>query len=103
MCKNAKHRCHQQLHYQLRNREGYSVSVNYQLFLSNLLLLAPQLSFSINFEIDVLQASFIELYNFIIYQHLNKRTKMLPLATSQKAHLCNKFNHVCTANFYVTF
>ena len=30
--------------------------------------------------------SFIEKYDFIIYQHLNKRTKILPLATSQIAH-----------------
>ena len=42
--------------------------------------------------------SFIELFDFIIYQHLNKRTNILPLATSQIAHLCHQFNHVCTAN-----
>ena len=36
--------------------------------------------------------SFIELFNFIIYQRLNKRTKILPLATSQLAHLCYQFN-----------
>ena len=29
--------------------------------------------------------SFIELLDFIIYQHLNKRTKILPFATSQIA------------------
>ena len=34
--------------------------------------------------------SFVELFDFIIYQHLNKRTKILPLATSQIAHLCNQ-------------
>ena len=28
--------------------------------------------------------SFIELFNFIIYQHLNKRVKILPLATCKK-------------------
>ena len=47
--------------------------------------------------------SFIELFDFIIYQHRNKRTNILPLATSQIAHLCNQFNHVCTANFLATF
>ena len=31
--------------------------------------------------------SFIELLDFIIYQYLNKRTKILPFATSQIAHL----------------
>ena len=46
--------------------------------------------------------SFIELYEFIICQHLNTRIKILPLATSQIAHLCNQFNHVCTANFSAT-
>ena len=41
-CKNAKHRCHQQIYYKLRNRGGgYSVFVNYQSFLSNLFSLAP--------------------------------------------------------------
>ena len=34
--------------------------------------------------------SFIKLFDFIIYQHLNKRTKILPLVTSQIAHLCKK-------------
>ena len=38
--------------------------------------------------------SFIELHEFIIYQRLNKRTKILSLATSQIAHLCNQFNRV---------
>ena len=47
--------------------------------------------------------SFIELYEFIIHQHLNTRTKILPLAISQIAHSCNQFNHVYTANFYATF
>ena len=28
----------------------------------------------------------------MIYLHLNKRTKILPLANSHIAHLCNKFN-----------
>ena len=34
----------------------------------------------------------------MIYQHVNKRTKILPLATSHIAHLCNQFINVCTAN-----
>ena len=102
-CKNAEHRCHQQLYYKLRDREGggYSVLVNYQSFLSNFFSLAlPHLFFSINcIRNRLLRVSFIELFDFIIYQHLNKRTNILPLATSQIAHLCNQFNHVCTANF----
>ena len=32
----------------------------------------------------------------MIYQHVSKKTKILPLATSHIAHLCNLFNHVCT-------
>ena len=43
--------------------------------------------------------SFIELYDFIIYQHLNTRTKILPLATSRLAYLYNYFNHAYTVNF----
>ena len=39
--------------------------------------------------------SFIELFDFIIYQHLNKRTNILPLAISKIAHLCHQFNLVC--------
>ena len=35
--------------------------------------------------------SFIEPHDFIIYQHLNTRIKILPLATFQIAHLCNEF------------
>ena len=76
--------------------------VNYQLFLSNLFSLAPppQLFFSKNcIRNRLLRVSFIELFDFTIYQHLNKRTNILPLATSQIAHLCHQFNHVCTANF----
>ena len=93
-CKNAKHRCHQQIYYKLRNRGegGYSVLANYQSFLSNLFSLAtpPKLFFSINcIRIRLLRVSFIELFDFIIYQHLNKRTNILPLATSQIAHLCH--------------
>ena len=85
----------------------YSVLVNYQSFLSNLFSLAPpppQLFFSTNYiQNRLLRVSFIEVFDFIIYQHLNKRTKILPLATVQVAHLCNQFNHVCTANIYATF
>ena len=84
---------------------SYSVSVNYQSLLSNLFLLAsPRLFFCVKYKRKRLfRVSFIELYNFMIYQHLNKRTKILPSATSHITHLCNKFNHVCTANFYATF
>ena len=70
-------------------RGGYSVLVNYQSFLSNLFSLAPlQLFFSINcIRNRLLRVSFIEVFDFTIYQHLNKRTHILPLATSQIAHL----------------
>ena len=71
---------------------GYSVLVNYQSFFSYLFSLAfpPQLLFSINCgQNRLLHVSFIELYDFIILLHLNTRTKILPLATSQIAHLCN--------------
>ena len=34
----------------------------------------------------LLRVSFIEVFDFIIHQHLNKRTNILPLATSQIAH-----------------
>ena len=30
----------------------------------------------------------------MIYQHVNKGTAMLSLATSHIAHLCNQLNHV---------
>ena len=39
----------------------------------------------------------------MIYQHVNKRAKILPLATFHIAHLCKQFNQVCTTNFYATF
>ena len=81
----------------------YSVFVNYQSFLSNLFSLAPpppQLFFSINcIRNRLLRVSFIELFEYIICQHLNKRTNILPLATSRITHLCHQFNLVCTANF----
>ena len=95
--------CHQQTYYKLQNRGGgYLVLVNYQSFFSNLFSLAPppQLFFSINCgQNRLLHVSFSGLYDFIIFLHLNTRTKILPLATSQIAHLCNQFNHACTANF----
>ena len=97
--------CHQQIYYKLRNgREGYLVLVNYQ-FLSNFFSLAlPQLFFSINcLRNRLLRVKFIELLDFVIYQHLNKRTKILSLATFQIAHLWNQFNHVCIASFKATF
>ena len=80
---------------------GYSVLVNYQSFLSNLFSLAPpKLFFSINcIRNRLLRVSFIELFYFIIYQHLNKRTNILPLATSQIAHLCHQFNYVLHCQF----
>ena len=95
----------QQTYYKLRNRGGYSVLANYQSFLSNLFSLAPpQLFFSINcIRNKLVRVSFIELFDFIIYPHLNKRTNILPLAASQIAHLCHQFNHACTANFSATF
>ena len=39
----------------------------------------------------------------MIYRHVNKRTKILPIATFRIAHLCNQFNHVRPANFHATF
>ena len=72
--------CHQQIYYKLRNRGGYSALVNYQ-FLSNFFPLSPltPIIFSINcIRNRLLRISFIELFHCIIYQHLNKRTKVLP-------------------------
>ena len=84
---------------------GYSVLVNYQSFLSNFFSLAPSLVFFfVNCRRNgLLRVNFIKQYDFMIYQHLNKRTKILPLTTSQIAHLCNQFNYVSTANFYASF
>ena len=86
---------------------GGGYPVNYQSFLSNLFSLAPlQLFFLCKLQTKycrLLRVSFIELREFIIYQHLNRKTKILPLATSQIVHLCNQFNYVYTANFYATF
>ena len=80
---------------------GFSVLVNYQSPLSNISHYTPQLFFSIKYRL--LRMSFIELLNFMFYQHVNKRTKILPLAISHIARLCNQFNHVCTTNFHATF
>ena len=53
--------------------------------------------------------SFIELFDFIIYQHLNKRTNILPLATSQNSPFmppvssclhCQFLSHVLKALFF---
>ena len=64
----------------------------------------PQLFFSISCGRNrLLEVSFIEPHDFMIYQHPNTRTKTLPLATFQIAHLCNQFNYVCTANFNAMF
>ena len=75
--------------------------VNYQSFFSNLFSLAPSPALIIFLYklymkyCRLLHVSLIELYEFIIYQHLKyKRTKILPLATSQIAHLGNQLNHV---------
>ena len=83
---------------------GYPVLDNYQSFLSNLFSLAPTPPILLLYKLltkycRLLHVSFLELCEFIIYQHLNKRTKILPSATTQIAHLCNQFNHVYTANF----
>ena len=70
-CKNAKHRCHQQIYYKLRNRGGYSVLVNYQFLSSFFSLAPPKLFFSIKcIRNRLLRVSFIELFNITIYQHI---------------------------------
>ena len=74
---------------------GYSVLVNYQSLLSNIFPLAPQLFFFIKYKWNrLLRVSFIELRNFVIYQHVNKKTAMVSLATSHIAHKFNQLNHV---------
>ena len=50
-------------------------------------LAPPQLFFSIScIRNRLLRVSFIELFDFMIYQHLNKRTNISPLASN---HLPN--------------
>ena len=49
-CKNAKHKCHQQIYYKLRNSgggggKGYLVLVNYQSLPSNPFSLPPAIIF----------------------------------------------------------
>ena len=83
-------------------REGGLFSISYLpiISLKSVFISPPQLFFSINcIRNRLLRVSFVELFDFIIYLHLNKRTNILPLATSQIAHLCIPFNHACTANF----
>ena len=104
--KNAKHRFHQQTYYKLRNRGGGIRSiVNYQSLVLKIFSLAPHhLFFYIKYRRNrLLCVSFVELYDSMIYQHVNKRAKILPLATFHIAHLCKQFNQVCTINFYATF
>ena len=56
------------------------------------------MSFSIRYrQKRLLCVSFVEVQDFMIYQLVSKRTKILPVAISQIAHLCNQFNHVCIA------
>ena len=86
---------------------GYVVLVIYQSLLLIIFPLAPtppRLFFSIKYRRNRLPCvSFLEVYNFMIYQHVNKRAKVLPIATFHIAHLCKQFNEVCTTNFYATF
>ena len=85
---------------------GYVVLVSYQSLVSIFFPLAPppHLFFFVKYRQNrLLCVSFLELYNFIIYQHVNKRAKILPLATFHIAHLCEQFNQVCSINFYAIF
>ena len=88
-----------------KRRDPYLVLVNCQSFLSNFFSLSSsQVFFFVNYRQNgLLLVNFIEQYDSIIYQHLNKISIILPLAISQIAHLCNQFIHVCTANLYATF
>ena len=79
------------MYYKLRNKGngegGYSVLVNYPSLLSNIFPLAPQLFFFIKYKRNtLLRVSFIEQQNFVIYQHVNKKTTMVSLATYHIAH-----------------
>ena len=42
--------------------------------------------------------SFIELQDFMIYQLVNKKTEILPLAIG---HLSNQFNHGCALLIFI--
>ena len=88
--------------YELRNRE---VAIQYWLityhFDSNFVPLTlsafPKWSFSIKYRRNgSLLVSFIKLLDFMILQLVNKRTEIVPLATSHiaVAHFCNQFNYV---------
>ena len=72
---------------------GYSVLVNHQLLLSNILPLAPLIiSFSIKHRRNrSLLESFIKLpiYEFYDLPACKKRTEILVIAASHIAHLCN--------------
>ena len=77
------------IYYKLRNRGG-----GYQLPIISLksLFISPPPNFFVNcIPNRLLRVSFTELFDFIIYQHLNKKTNILPLATFQIAHLCHQF------------
>ena len=107
--KMQKHRCHQQRYYKVRNRwEGrsYSVLVNNQSFLSNFFSLAPsQVFFFVNCRRNgLLHVSFIEQYDFMIYQHLNFTISHLPNSSfMQPVYLylhCQFLCHVKALFFY---
>ena len=73
----------------------YSVLVDYQSLLKSRPISPPHLSFSIKYRRKrLLLASFLKLWNFVIYQLANKRIEILPLAISYIAPLCNQFNYV---------
>ena len=86
---------------------GYLALVNYQSLVSKIFPSAPpHLFFSIKYTQNrLLSVSFLELYDFMIYQHVNKRAKILPLATFHIVHLCKQFNQTVAniTNFYATF
>ena len=83
------------MYHKLRNKGGYSVLVDYLSLLSNIFPLAPQLFFFIKYKRNrLLRVSFIEQHNFVIYQHVNKKTTRVSLATSHIAHKCNQLNRV---------
>ena len=74
----------------------YSVSVNYQSLLSNLVPLArPQLSFSLRYRQNRLFPERFLNYGISWFTSLQiKRTEILQLATYHIAYLCNQLNHV---------
>ena len=101
---------HQQIKEEISNKSsvlrilkadgGQTESVTPIISLKSLFISPPQLFFSINWIRNrLLRVSFIGLFDAIIHPHLNKRTNILLLATSQKAHLCNQFNQVLHCQF----